>query len=85
MNILTAIDTDRHRIEWQTLQEKKQNKLPPHEKILMPPHIAHICLCLLKHKPSQRQSQKSAIAKALIQQSMIFSTNFGFQLFLNYE
>jgi len=31
----------------------------------MPTHIAHICLCLLTHKPTQRQSQKSAIANAL--------------------
>jgi|GEM_PF-5814056 len=64
MNILTTTDTDRHRFEQQTLQEKKQKKLPTHEKILMPPHIAHICLCLLTHKPTQKQSQKSAIANA---------------------
>lgn len=31
----------------------------------MPTHIAHICLCLLTHKPTRKQSQKSAIANAL--------------------
>ncbi|WP_276978732.1 hypothetical protein [Flavobacterium filum] len=46
MNILTITDTDRHCFEWQTQQEKKQKKLPSHEKILMPTHIAHICICL---------------------------------------
>lgn len=35
----------------------------------MPTHIAHICLCLLTHKPTQRQSQKSAIANALLIQN----------------
>jgi len=29
----------------------------------MPTHIAHICLCLLTHKPTQKQSQKSAISQ----------------------
>ncbi len=28
-------------------------------------HIAHICLCLQTHRPTQRQRQKSAIANAL--------------------
>jgi hypothetical protein len=65
MNILTKHDSNRHHFEGLTLQEKKQKKLPPHEKILMPTHIAHISLCLLTHKPTQRQSQKSAIANAL--------------------
>jgi len=32
--------------------------------ILLPPHIALICLCLLTHKPTQKQSQKSAIVNA---------------------
>lgn len=50
MNLLTITDTDRHRFEWPTLQEKKQKKLPPHEKILMPTHIAHICLCPSTHR-----------------------------------
>jgi len=65
MKILTTTNSDRHRFEWQTLQRKKQKKLPPHEKFLMPSHIAHICLCLLMHQPTQRQSQKSAIDNAL--------------------
>jgi hypothetical protein len=38
-------------------------KATPQKK--MPTHIAHICLCLPTHKPTQRQSQKSAIANAL--------------------
>jgi hypothetical protein len=46
--------------------EKKQKKMPPHEKILLPTHIAHICLCQLTHMPTQRQSQKSAISNALL-------------------
>jgi len=52
----------------QTLQfghAEKNLKKPSHKKFL-PPHIAHICLCLLTHKPTQRQSQKSAIANALL-------------------
>lgn len=32
MKNLTITDTDRHRFEWQTIQEKKQKKLPPHKK-----------------------------------------------------
>jgi len=42
-------------------------KKTPAQKDSMPTHIAHICLCLLPHKPTQRQSQKSAIANALKQ------------------
>ena len=53
MKILTATDTDLNG----RLFRKKTKK--------MPPHIAHICLCLLMHKPTKRQSQKSAIANAL--------------------
>jgi len=46
-------------------------KKTPAQKDSMPTHIAHICLCLLPHKPTQRQSQKSAIANALKQHSNI--------------
>jgi len=70
MQILTTTDNNRHIFERQTLQEKKQKKLPTHEKILMPKHIAHICLCLLSHKPNQ--SQKSAIANALSTPNITF-------------
>lgn len=69
---LHNLDDNRHRFERQTLQEKKQKKLPPHEKNSMPTHIAHICLCLLTHKPTQRQSQKSAIANALFTPNVTF-------------
>lgn len=65
MNILRTTDTTRHHFERQTPKEKKQKKLPPHEKILMPPHIAHICLCPQPTNPTQGQSQKSAISNAL--------------------
>lgn len=58
MNILTITDTDRHSFEWQTLKEKKQKKLPTHGKILMPPHIAHICLCPSMHKPNAKAKSK---------------------------
>jgi hypothetical protein len=34
---------------------KKTKKMPPHENILMPPHIAHICLCL----PTQKANPKA--------------------------
>lgn len=72
------MDNNRHRFERQTLQEKKQKKLPPHEKNSMPTHIAHICLCLLTHKPTRRQSQKSAIASALLTPNITFDkTNFS--------
>ena len=54
--------------------QKKIKKKPPHKKILMPTHIAHICLCLPTHNATQRQSQKSAIANA-------FKTRFNRQLF----
>jgi hypothetical protein len=54
------------------LEPSKQKKLPTHEKILMPKHIAHICLCLLSHKPTQSQSQKSAIANALSTPNITF-------------
>ncbi len=50
-------------------QRNKKIKTPlPHKKnkILLPSHIAHICLCLQPHKPSRRQSQKSAIAQRFI-------------------
>ena len=42
----------------------------------MPTHIAHICLCLPTHKPTRRQSQKSAIANALFR----FVANFRWYL-----
>ncbi len=49
-------------------RNKKINTPPTHKKykILLPSHIAHICLCLQPHKLAQRQSQKSAIAQRFI-------------------
>lgn len=64
MNNLTITDTDRHRFEWQPFR-KKTKKNATARKNSMPMHLAHICLCLPTHKPTQRQSQKSAIATAL--------------------
>jgi hypothetical protein len=72
MKILTTTDNNRHIFERQTLQEKKQKKLPTQEKILMLKHNAHIFLCLLSHKPTQSQSQKSAIANALSTPNITF-------------
>lgn len=46
--------------------------MPTHKKILLPTHIAHICLCLPTHKATQRQSQKSAIANALSTPNITF-------------
>jgi hypothetical protein len=43
--------------------------------ILLPPHIAHICLCLPTHKPTQKQSQKSAIANAQFELDFIITNN----------
>jgi hypothetical protein len=48
-----------------TLQ-KRTKEMPLREKILMPPHITRISHCLLTHNPTQRQSQKNAIANALL-------------------
>ena len=56
--------------------EKKIKKMPPHKKILWQPHIAHICLCLLPHKPTQKQSQKSAIPYAFSTQNITFEKKF---------
>jgi len=65
MNILTITDTDRHCFEWQTLQKKKQKKLPPHVKNSnATAHCSHLPLPAT-HKTTQRQRQKSAIANAL--------------------
>ena len=36
------------------------------QKNAMPTHIAHICLCPQRTNPTQGQSQKSAIANALL-------------------
>jgi hypothetical protein len=49
--------------------------MPTHKKILLPTHIAHICLCLPTHKATQRQSQKSAIANALFTPNITFEPN----------
>jgi hypothetical protein len=63
--------------------EKKTKKMPPHEKILLPTHIAHICLCLLTHKPTQRQSQKSAISNALLHSQSPMKLPFMNPIFAN--
>jgi hypothetical protein len=65
MNIFKKYKTDLTSLLMAYPSEKKLKKMPPHEKILLPPHIAHICFCQLTHKPTQRQNQKSAIANAL--------------------
>lgn len=57
-------------------QKIKQKKLPPHEKILWQRSLhtfAFACLC---SKPTQRQSQKSAIATALLI-LLTFSSSFS--------
>ena len=42
-------------------------------QFLLPTHIAHICLCLPTHEPTQKQSQKSAIANAFKRQQQNFT------------
>lgn len=61
MKILTTIVNNPHIFEFerQALQKKK---LATPEKILIPPHIAHLYLCILSNKPPQ--SQMSAITNA---------------------
>jgi hypothetical protein len=58
MNILTTTDNNRHRIEGQTLQEKKQKKSPPHEKILLSTHKTHFhFFCLSQSQPKKKMKE----------------------------
>ena len=47
-------------------QKKKQKKMPPHEKILCHRTLHTFAFACQRTKPTQRQSQKSAIATALL-------------------
>lgn len=47
-------------------QKKKQKKMPPHEKILCQRTLHTFAFACQRTKPAQRQSQKSAIATALL-------------------
>ncbi len=58
MNILTTTDNNQYSFEWQTLKEKKQKKLPPHEKILLPTHKTHFhFFCLSQSQPEKKMKE----------------------------
>lgn len=57
-------------------QKKKQKKMPPHEKILCQRTLHTFAFACNRTNPSQRQSQKSAIATALLI-LLTFSSSFS--------
>lgn len=63
MNILTTIYTVRHHFEWQTLQEKKQKKLPTHKKNSnADTHCTHLPLPPT-HKPTKGKGKRVQLCK----------------------